>query len=634
VRNIDLYWLVEPTNLRDWLNGLPSGTPGWSDLVSAAGTRLDFIQTARLDNLRRRFFPLGPTADIRGNPVRLATLGNSTFDHLVPGLRVGALRRGMWLDVYTCNYGQSLQELSEPTSSLHRFNPNTALFSFDYQSLVGKGFVGLHANEVDQIVRDIIERLRGLWELAAKAGCRQIIQQTVIPSMPNLLGNNEHRLAWSPRRLVDSVNTRLREAADANGVDVLSLDSLISDHGLDAWHDPALWHRAKQEISPAASPLYGDMVGRLLAARLGLAAKCLILDLDNTLWGGTIGDDGLGGIVLGQGSAQGEAYLAFQSYAKQLAERGVILAVCSKNDEENALAPFNKHPEMILKQSDIGCFVANWDDKATNVRRIASALNIGMDSLVFADDNPFERNIVRRELPAVAVPELPEDPSLYARCLADAGYFEAIRLTENDLNRSQQYQENLKRDALRASSTDLAGYLKSLAMRLEWKRFDPVGLQRIVQLINKTNQFNLTTRRYHEAAVTGFMNDPRTITLQLRLTDQLGDNGIIAVVIAFPMDSNDVEYKIDTWLMSCRVLGRQVEQATLNLLASIARRNGARKLIGEYRKTANNSMVSQHYERLGFSRIEEDSDGNSRWCRSLEAFTPFSTHIDTIEGAT
>jgi len=615
------------------MGALPSGTPAWSDLAKVAATRLDFIETTRLDNLRRRLYPSGQGSDIPHNPVRLAILGNSTFDHLAPGLRVGAMRRALWLDVYACDYGQSLQELSDQTSPLHRFGPNTALFSFDYQSLVAKGLEGLHANEVDQTVADVIARLRRLWELAAKAGCGQIIQQTVIPTMPNLLGSNEHRLAWSPRRVADLINARMRDAADADGVDLLALDSMVSNHGIDAWHDPALWHRAKQEISPAAAPFFGDLVARLLAAHRGLSAKCLVLDLDNTLWGGTIGDDGLSGIVLGQGSAEGEAYLAFQNYVKQLAKRGVILAVCSKNDEENALAPFEQHPEMVLKRSDIGCFVANWEDKATNIRRIAQALKIGIDSLVFADDNPFERNIVRRELPTVAVPELPQDPTLYARCISDAGYFEAGKITENDLVRSQQYQENLKREAVRASATDLAGYLKSLAMRLECKPFDQLGLQRIVQLINKTNQFNLTTRRYNEADATKFMYDPRAITLQLRLTDQFGDNGIIAIVIALPIDGSNVEYRIDTWLMSCRVLGRQVEQATLNVIASMARARGARTLTGEYRKTTKNSMVAEHYEKLGFKRVEDDADGTFRWSRSLEAFTPFSTHIDTFEGA-
>jgi FkbH-like protein len=349
------------------------------------------------------------------------------------------------------------------------------------------------------------------------------------------------------------------------------------------------------------------------------------------LWGGVIGDDGLDGIVLGQGSALGEAYLSLQTYVRELARRGIILAVCSKNDEQVAMAAFEKHPEMVLRLSDIACFVANWEDKASNIRRIAATLNIGIDSLVFADDNPFERNLIRREIPAVAVPELPVDPALYARCLADAGYFEAIRLTQNDLERSEQYQGNLQRELMRASATDLTQYLKSLAMRLEWKRIDTVGLHRVTQLINKTNQFNLTTKRYDEADVAVKMSDPAVVALQLRLTDRYGDNGIIAVVIAQPSDARSSEYLIDTWLMSCRVLGRQVEEATMNLLASLAREMGATSLVGEYRRTPKNAMVSAHYERLGFTSIDKGSDDNTYWRLSLPEFAPFNTWIEVAE---
>jgi FkbH-like protein len=369
----------------------------------------------------------------------------------------------------------------------------------------------------------------------------------------------------------------------------------------------------------------------MLAAQQGRSSKCLVLDLDNTLWGGVIGDDGLEGIVLGQGSALGEAYVAFQSYAKELSRRGVILAVCSKNDEANALAPFEKHPDMVLRRSDIACFVANWQDKPANLRSIAETLNIGIDSLVLADDNPFERNIVRRELPMVAVPELPEDPALYAGCIADAGYFEALRVTGEDLERSQQYQGNLQREVLRSSSTDVASYLKSLGMKLIWRPFDQVGMQRVVQLINKTNQFNLTTRRYTQADVTAVMNDPAALTLQLRLIDMFGDNGIIAIVIGKPA-GNRGDMLIDTWLMSCRVLGRQVEEATLNLVAAQATRLRATGLIGEYRPTAKNGMVRDHYAKLGFAPMSEGSEGATRWHLPIGGFAPYDTFIAIEEG--
>jgi FkbH-like protein len=415
----------------------------------------------------------------------------------------------------------------------------------------------------------------------------------------------------------------LRESASREGVDVISLDDRAAQDGLSSWHDPALWHRAKQEIHPVAAPLYGDLVGRLLAAAQGRSSKCLVLDLDNTLWGGVIGDDGLAGIKLGQGSAIGEAYSAFQRYAKELGSRGIILAVCSKNDEANALEPFASPPEMILKRDDIACFVANWTDKAANLREIARRLSIGLDSLVFVDDNPAERAIVRRELPMVAVPELPEDPTGYGACIADAGYFEARRITDEDLIRAEQYQSNLKRESLATSATDIASYLRSLEMRAVWSQFDRVGHARIVQLINKTNQFNLTTRRVTDEQVTELIEDAQALTLQIRLLDRFGDNGIVVIVSGKPEGD---AIRLNTWLMSCRVLGRGLEEETLNLIVAEAKRLGARRLIGEYRVTAKNGMVREHYQRLGFKLLNQ-TDTGSEWALSIDGWIPRSTFI-------
>jgi len=285
---------------------------------------------------------------------------------------------------------------------------------------------------------------------------------------------------------------------------------------------------------------------------------------------------------------------------------------------------------MVLRRDDIACFVANWTDKAANLRLIAERLNIGLDSLVFADDNAFERDLVRSELPMVAVPELPEDPGLFARTIADAGYFEAVTLTREDLERGAQYQANAARETMKTKATDVEGYLRGLNMELRWSRFDRVGSQRIVQLTNKTNQFNLTTRRTDEAAVLALTGDNRALTLQLRLLDQFGDNGIIAIVAGqFAGDTADMT--IDTWLMSCRVLGRQVEAATLNLIVSQARLLGAVRLIGEYRPTAKNGMVREHYARLGFDLLDRRSDESTFWSMALSDFRPFPTCIRTVE---
>ena len=420
-----------------------------------------------------------------------------------------------------------------------------------------------------------------------------------------------------PAAVVARINELLRPAADAEGVDLIAIDRFAASEGLRAWHDPSIWHRSKHEVHPRAAESFGEQVGRLIAAGRGRSSKCLVLDLDNTLWGGVIGDDGLEGIELGQGSGTGEAFVEFQRYVEQLSERGVILAVCSKNDEKNALEPFLKHPEMVLKRDQIACFVANWSDKATNLRSIAKVLNIGLDSLVFADDNPVERALVRRELPMVSVPELPEDPALYIATIAAAGYFEALRVTKEDLARGELYQVNAERERLKESVTDMASYLDSLRMVLLVQPFDSVSLARVTQLINKTNQFNLTTERLSEAEVAARMNNPRVVTLQARLTDRFGDNGIIAILIA---QVNGTEAVIETWLMSCRVLGRHVEEACLNALAESCVALGAETLVGLYRPTEKNGMVREMYRSLGFELLAEDQSGATQWQLPLKSF--------------
>ncbi len=580
----------------------------WDALRQLANTRLDFLRTGRLDRSLIRLFGQEPPHGLPTAPVRLAVLGASTTTHLAPGLRVAALRRDVWLSVYEPDYGQYLQELRDPQSRLHRFQPTAVLLSLDVHHLLPGRGPTLDAAQAAAQVEDALSSMRELWRSVRGAfGC-QVIQQTVLPISPPVFGLNEHRLPGSAAAMTFRLNARLREVADADGVDLLTLDAWAAQAGLAAWHDPTLWTRAKQEVSPSATPFYGDLVARLVAAGQGRVAKCLVLDLDNTLWGGVIGDDGLEGIVLGQGSAQGEGFTAFQTYVAALAQRGVILAVCSKNDEANALAAFDRHPEMVLRRADISAFVANWNDKASNLREIARQLNIGLDALVFADDNPFERNLVRRELPMVAVPELPEEPALFSRRLSDAGYFEALALTAEDRDRTLQYQANRERQSLQGQSTDLGGYLRSLDMRLSWREFDAVGAQRITQLINKTNQFNLTTRRYASHEVDAVMADPRAVGLQLRLADRFGDNGIIAVVIG-RLTEDGASLDLDTWLMSCRVLGRRVEEATLAIVVEVAASFGAGRILGRYLPSEKNAMVADLYERLGFTWLREGADG-------------------------
>ncbi len=627
--SLELSWLPELPAWRELLDTArhqPAALafPAFQQL---ANSRMDFVRAGQLDKAVQRF--LATHGNAAGLPtVRLALLGSSTFSHLLPGIRLGALRRGLLLEVYTGPYGLYRQELADPQSGLYHFRPEMVCFAFD---------AGHLAPAEGSDPQQTLSTLHQCWQTARHhLGCT-VIQQTILPHLPRLLGNNEDRLANSPANVVEELNAAMRREARENGVFLLSVDQAAAQDGLAQWFDSALWYSAKQEIHPRASVLYGDQLGRLIAAVRGRSAKCLVLDLDNTLWGGVIGDDGVDGIVLGQGSPTGEAFLAFQRYAKQLAGRGIILAVCSKNDLANAQAAFDTHPEMILRQSDITCFVANWQDKAANLRYIAQSLNIGLDALVFADDNPAERRLIRAELPMVAVPEMPEDPAEYVALLANAGYFEAVELTAEDRERTELYRANASREALRQSATDLGSYLSGLDMQLLWSPFDAAGFKRIVQLIHKTNQFNLTTQRHTDAEVAALMRDPDAVTLQLRLTDVHGDNGMIAVLIAqrAPNPSGDgTALDITTWLMSCRVLGRGVEEATLNIIAARAAELGCTQLLGEYRPSAKNGMVSEHYRKLGFTLTETRADDSTRWILPLEGFTERAVPMRVLKGET
>ena len=629
----ELIWLPESP---DWNANLKSFSTAdraaaWPHLVELANARLDMMGTTRLDRQFLKLFKDEAPVNLQTRPVRLALLGTSTVDHLYAGIRVGALRRNLWVTLFQGNYGQYVQDIYDDASALHAWKPDVALFAFDARHLLGGYQVGELAAASEQRLDATIERTVQLWRAArTKLGC-DIIQQTALPVFPRLFGENEQRLASSPAALLVRINERLRAVAQEEGVALLSLDQWAAHDGLAAGHDPALWHRAKQEVHLGAMPMYGDLVGRILAAQQGKSAKCLVLDLDNTLWGGVIGDDGLEGIVLGQGSALGEAFCDFQTYAKNLGERGIILAVCSKNDESNALLPFERHQDMVLRRGDIACFAASWQDKATAIRAIASQLNIGLDAMVFADDNPFERNIVRRELPMVAVPEMPEDPALFASMLARAGYFESLAITADDLGRTQQYKQNAERESARENATDMASYLRSLDMKLRWSRFTHDDQTRVVQLINKTNQFNLTTRRYSAPEVAAILDDPAVLHLQLRLADKFGDNGIISLIIGYRVDATTIE--LDTWLMSCRVLGRHVEQAALAIVVAEARRLQASRLVGSYRPSEKNAIVADHYLRLGFTplSVAGAADDTERFELLLDGFEHFPHFMHITE---
>ncbi len=613
----NLGWLQPaPADFRTALKALVAGAGPIQGgrLMQLANHALDLNG---LEQLARTLAKVAPRLDPRPlSPVRLALLSDATAEHIAPAIRASALRHGVLAETYVPAYGQWTREALDPASGFAAFGADMALVAPDYRSL-GLGSVQIDASAAQAAVQTALARVEGVLGGIARAGTSSVLLQTLaIPTDP-WCGHLDGQLAGSIAAQITAFNAGLAKLAHDHAAVLFDAAGLANLVGTSRWFDPGQWHRAKLPFALDLLPLYGDHVARLLGALRGKARKCLVLDLDNTLWGGVIGDDGLDGIKIGQGDAAGEAHLALQNYALALKKRGIVLAICSKNEEATARLPFQSHPDMALREDDIAVFVANWTDKASNLRDIAQALNIGTDALVFVDDNPAERARVRQMLPEVAVPELPEDPAYYVSALAQAGYFETLGLSADDANRAEHYRANASRTASMEKLGDYGAYLASLAMHCDIRPFDSVGRTRIAQLINKSNQFNLTTRRYSEAQVAEIEADAAKFTLQIRLSDTFGDNGMISVLI---FDRSPQEWTCDTWLMSCRVLGRRVEEAALAAVAKAAQAEGAARLIGVYIPSAKNMMVAEHFKKLGFVHDLTDSDGTTRWQLDLATY--------------
>lgn len=555
-------------------------------------------------------------------PFRLAVLSNATTELLNPALVASAARHGVVLEIVSPPFGQVMQEALNPASLLNSSNPHAVLLALDHRAFPFE----INPAQPEKTSASIDEALAFIEMIGhgIKNGCAaQVIYQSVVRPPETVFGSLDFVLAGTWRSAINEFNTRLAGRVRGTGDILLDVAGIAETVGLDVWHDPVQWCFAKLSMAQMVGPLYADHVGRLLGAIRGKSRRCLVLDLDNMLWGGVIGDDGLDRITLGQGSPAGEAFLAVQQMALDLRNRGIMLAVCTKNDDTTARLPFRKHPEMLLKEHHIAVFQANWTDKASNLEAIAKTLDIGLDTLVFLDDNPAERAQVRQTTPEVAVPELPEDPALYPKILLSAGYFEAITFSEEDQKRADQYRANAQRAVFREQAHDLDHYLKSLGMVMTCAPFDPVNRARITQLINKSNQFNLTTRRYTETEVASLESNRTMFTLQVRLADIFGDNGIISIIIC---RRNDPKWEVDTWLMSCRVIGRQVERAVLNEVATAAQSAGATTLVGRYIPTDRNAMVQDHYANLGFVRIA-GQDGTPLWSLDITDYKPLNVPI-------
>ena len=525
-------------------------------------------------------------------------------------LELFLLAQGIEPTFYESGYNRYYEDVLVENPDLWNFKPEIVFIHTTWHNVSQFPELLEGEAEVEQRIHREMDRFESLWEKIHKEFGSLIIQNNF--DLPHLrpLGNLEASESFG------RVNFLLRLNAEFAGYarnhtrflinDILYLCAQI---GLPAWYEHNYWYNFHMALSPTATVAVAHNVASIVKALYGKSKKCLILDLDNTLWGGVIGDDGVQNLILGRDHPVGEAFADFQRYVKDLQRRGVILAVCSKNDIENAKEGFS-HPDSLLKLEDFSAFKANWNPKPESIREIAAELNIGLDSVVFVDDNPAERTLVSEQLPEVAVPDVGFDVSRFAEILEHERYFEVVKMVPDDLSRLAYYSSNAQRSACQASFSNYGEFLASLEMTAEIGPFLPVYLERITQLINKTNQFNLTTRRYTSAEVEAISRDPTFLTLYGRLADRFGDNGLVSFLIG-RVSHETVE--LDLWLMSCRVLNREMEFAMFDALVEQCQARGIRRIVGVYIPSKKNSLVAGHYARLGFNRGDGTSGERELW---------------------
>ena len=550
-------------------------------------------------------------------PIHLLILSASTASHLTDALIGTAIRFGFLLDVTLVEYEEPEPWLDRNRDELKKNPPDFVLLATDNRMLKLVSPLG-DEEAARQAIDAALGRIARIAQVAATATGKPVMLQTLAGDPDASQINMDLGLPGSPRYLTGEFNRRLALQARQASHLLFDVNGLANLVGQAAWSAARYWYAAKYPFATVMIPLYAVHVMRMLSALMGRSRRVLVHDLDNTIWGGIVGDDGVEGLVLGTGTPLGETYSALQRMALSYKERGILLCVSSKNDDTIARAAFRHHPEMILREEDIAAFRVNWDDKAANIKAISDTIDLGLDSFVFLDDNPAERKRVRDALPAVAVPELPEDPSEWIAVLQAAGYFlEQPGFSREDQLRAGFYQANARRAAQLERIGNHDDYLRSLEMTLSISPFDAAGRKRIVQLISKSNQFNLTTRRYGEAEVAAVTSSADAVTLQARLDDMFGDNGMISAVICLQQDRR---WEIDTWIMSCRVLGRRVEETILQYLVQRARAAGITELIGRYIPTAKNNLVRDHFSKLGFSLTDTQPSGETTWRLSVSGY--------------
>ena len=531
----------------------------------------------------------------------LAILGNCATQHLAKAIKGYAYEEKIALTVFDADYNQIDAQVMDDSSELYQMTPDFTLFWLCTEKLYEEFCQSTNRSD---FANQMITSLEGYWNRVNQQYKTTILQFNFIQNDDRVFGNYGNKTPDSFLFQMRKLNYLLMEKCILyKNVFIIDIEYLQQIYGEDRIKDNKLYYIAKMPLSTRILPEVAKQTIEVIKAIKGKMKKCVILDLDHTLWGGVIGDDGIENIQIGE-LGLGHAFSEFQMWLKELQKRGMILAVCSKNEEATAKEPFLKHPEMVLHLEDIAMFVANWEDKASNIKRIQEALKIGMDSIVFLDDNPFERNLVKSMIPDITVPDLPEDPSQYLNYVKSLNLFETASYSETDKNRTKQYQEEMGRVKLQKQFSSYAEYLESLEMVAEAKPFDKFHFSRIAQLTQRSNQFNLRTIRYTEQEIEQLAKDKEHLTLYFTLKDKFGDYGLIAVVVMEKQSENTLF--ISEWLMSCRVLKRGMEEFILDEIIRTAEENGFDKVTGEYIYTPKNNMVSDLYKKMGFEEVAKD----------------------------
>ena len=555
--------------------------------------------------------------------IRVALLGDTATQLLVTAIKGEAMDRGYSLDIYEGEYNQVERQVMDPTSEFYHFDAEISII-FQSTHKLGEYHSSLPIAKQEHLAEERLSFIASLCESPSFTNKKLIcfnypeIEDTVFGSYANKV---ESSFSYQVRKLNFELMNLSRQYPNLFICDIAGLQNMLGRQFLFA---PNVYMSTEMVLSVNALPYVASRVVDIIAAIKGQFKKCLILDLDNTVWGGVIGDDGLEGIELGHGLGIGKAFTEFQMWVKKLKQRGIIICVASKNNEDTAKEPFEKHPDMVLKLDDIAVFQANWETKVDNIRTIQGILNIGFDSMVFLDDNPFERNMVRENISGITVPELPEDPAMYLEYLYSLNLFETASYSNADKDRTKQYQVEAKRVSLSKTFTNEADFLKSLDMVSTVRGFTKFNTPRVAQLSQRSNQFNLRTIRYTEGDITAMAEDPDCIDLSFTLEDKFGDNGLIAVIIMKKLDAETLF--VDTWFMSCRVLKRGMEDFTLNTMVEKAKAKGFKRIVGEYIPTPKNKMVELHYPNLGFMPLEPN-----RYVLELDNYQPKECYITKRE---